>query len=318
MFSRDWMFYAALGISIALGIFLGLAIADYSDPVPGRIPYGDAAAAKRDYEARRTSSTPDDALAWIAGVKRDRQEEVSKQPSTGASEAEKYHDALDLESQWAAASAAERMVRLTIWQIVFGGIGIAAVVWSLFYTHRAVTVGMRAAVAAEASIASAKENARRELRAYLFVRPKSVENFGSGKSPVIHMDYDNAGQTPAYRVRMTGNLMLMEHPIEGDFNLVPPTGEPHSIVNIYPGADMKTLARFHLNINKAEVEAVTTKDGKIRLYAIGVIYYDDIFETPCTTKFCFSCFPEDLALAIGKSGEVQIRIEYSACHNSAT
>jgi len=304
----DKLFFAALGFSVILGVVLGLAIADFSDPVPKRIPYGNAAAAKADYETRRASSTPNDALSWIDAVKQSRQRESNQQPRDIGSEAEKYHDALDLEAQWAAASAAERMVRLTIWQIVSGGVGIFAVVWSLIYTRKAVEVGTRAAIAAEASVVDAQNTAKQELRAYVYfdgphARPWPAPPQTPNRLSVI-VDYVNGGQTWAHQVVVKQAVVRLSPADTRDpFETVDWKDRPPQPIVLGPNQ------RFTAQMGDVPyTDFPPIRAGVIRLLFMARAQYRDVFGTSRETRICSQ---------MGVDSEGGYSFTYVSAHNCA-
>jgi len=279
--------YIAFGLCIALGVFLGLAISDYSDPTPKRIPYGDASNAKLDYEARRTSGTPDDAINWIVAAKRERQSEAGAKTSDGSTETDNYHDALDLEAQWASAAAAERVARLTIWQIFTGAAGIVAVAWSLLYTRKAVEASVRAAAAAEASVAVAQETAKRELRAYVYhAGIKWVSHKSSEDGRLfwrLHPIWSNSGNTPARQVLAYVEYIVQDTELTAEFLFNMPPENDLAPVSIPAKGDI--TSRFH-NVFADELLAI--QRGEKHLYVWGVAKYRDVFggNETYVTRFC--------------------------------
>ncbi|WP_428249184.1 hypothetical protein [Ferrovibrio sp.] len=283
MSNRDWLHGITFGFCVVLGITFGLVAVYYSQPIPWRI-LDDAAAAKADYEARRSASAPDDAIKWIGDVKSSSPKDTAERLADAPDKSSDYHDALDLEAQWAAAAAGERMARLAVWQLVFGGLGIVAVGWSLYYTRKALELSRKSADAAEESIAVARESAERELRAYLSMTPNKLGGLYEGGTVSIEFKPVNHGQSPAFRMRHVFEIRTLSLPLPDDFIFEEPTRIIDNHITIFPNVDTnKTWFNAKATTTQGELEEIRNK--RAGLFCWGTTFYEDIFGKQRTVNF---------------------------------
>ena len=143
----------------------------------------------------------------------------------------------------------------------------------------------------EQAMRDALEETRRTVRyseaAYIAIKDGLLIQFGPNQITVAKLWYTNAGNTPAYNVRLYGHLNLAERflvPVEHDKlkegydglemsqDLVAPNGErTHTIASRGP----LTEPLFQ------EIKA-----GRFRFYVWGIITYEDIFGRQRWTTFC--------------------------------
>lgn len=138
MLSRDWLSHIALG-GIALSALLGIALLHHHPNSPWVIKDGLTPTNRSQESKTENEQAAQDALAWLRAVKQQgKSDETANESTQKASDGQKLKDPLDLAAQWSSAMAAERLVRLSIWQICIGIAGIFAVAASLLYTRKAV------------------------------------------------------------------------------------------------------------------------------------------------------------------------------------
>jgi hypothetical protein len=145
--------------------------------------------------------------------------------------------------------------------------------------------------AQEAAMRDALEETRRTVRyseaAYIAIKDGLLIQFGPNQTTVAKMFYTNAGNTPAYNVRIYGHMNLWERalvPTEHDKlkegfggveisqDLIAPNGErTHTLKS--RGALTDQLFQ--------EIQA-----GRLRFYVWGIITYEDIFNRQRWTTFC--------------------------------
>ncbi len=252
MLKRDWLLHAALGLCVVLGVVIGLGIADYAEPVPRVIPYGNAAKAKADYEARRSASAPDDAVSWIGRVKRGSEQGTPEEGGDSSAKGENFHAALDLEAQWAAAAAGERVARLAVWQLFFGAFGIAAVAWSLYYTRVSLALSRQAVQAANRTADEAKESSERQLRAYVSIKTLVLKKVGDRRYEA-QINYANSGQTPAYKIKICHASVVSSEPAFEPLEPEKTTGSR----DLGPGTNFTTFVPITFDSSAKELAVLT-------------------------------------------------------------
>lgn len=183
------------------------------------------------------------------------------------------------ETHLTAAELVWLVYRLT-WLLALIGLGLIALsVWNAFV---------------------ARDATRRQLRAYVSVRP--------GAAPLLDSDWTDAtvilknfGQTPAMALDHAVTLMMLDYPelpLENVMGAADKMFGKKSVV-LAPGAEMTVPLRTVLS----EDEKHETEDGSHkRLCALGEVRYLDAFGKKHATRFCF-VFGGAAMIA---SGEMQI------------
>ncbi len=151
----------------------------------------------------------------------------------------------------------------------------------------AIIVGFLQFVVLLATVGVMAFTARRQLRAYLAVRPIQATNVYPQLVPRIDFEIVNTGQTPAYNVRYVAIAEVLEHPLldhQGTLALpLPrqrmPTQPVHSSMKISGEA----IADRAISLD--EWVQMTDKDTH-RFYLAGMVFYEDIFGRERFTKFC--------------------------------
>ena len=172
-----------------------------------------------------------------------------------------------------------------------------------------------------------RSTARRQLRAYISVEPKTLNTFGQPNGTfkmavTIHMK--NGGNTPAYKCVHGGNIVVLTPEKERPFFLQSEDrqrlGEPSPSVihsdqvseGIIDGSEIFTKADFD------EVAA-----GKRALFVFGAVEYVDTFGKSQRTEFCHKVDRDRFATghlaSLNKPGQTA-RIDWTLApfHNNAT
>lgn len=150
-------------------------------------------------------------------------------------------------------------------------------------------------------VIDAKDNSQRQLRAYVYIKPPptGIQNVMAGKSPYAVVAIRNAGQTPAYNLKIRGNtgfgtypLMpsqtFIEAPYGGSMVLNPETEISTGGV-ISQREDVSESDRLKNASLQADLDSI--RDGKIRrLYLFGSITYTDAFGIERLSEYCFAYF----------------------------
>lgn len=284
MFSRYRLPVRTTGALIG-AFLLGLASSQYMPFDVGSVINRQAPDATAKDQKAHNLSAPVDALDWVKGVKQEGPKS-SDSSENDVKKGENYHNALDLEAQWAAALAGERMARLTVWQIIFGAIGIGALVYSLALNREATGAAITAANAAIAV-----------ERAFLYVTIHS-HNFGNignesfyDKSPELTLNgkrlvdyyFRNYGKTPAIIREVSHGITV---------SLTPPI-PVYTVAPELEGQVVETGGATHPLICEEQTSVVTVGDalkvakGETYFWFFGKVEYIDVFGAPRTHRFLF-------------------------------
>jgi hypothetical protein len=107
----------------------------------------------------------------------------------------------DLCAQWTAAHGAQDAAYWAKWSFWVGLVGIGGLLWTLFYTRKAVLAAEKGTRDADAALEHARDSSRRELRAYVLGVDQQIINFAIGRRPTLRVKIKNFGQTPAHELR---------------------------------------------------------------------------------------------------------------------
>jgi hypothetical protein len=203
-----------------------------------------------------------------------------------------YHaedkDAADLCAQWRSAMAGEKAAhearRATTWSIVatlLNALGLMAVGAALYLTVQSNRI--------------ARDTARRQLRAYLYIEPGGVNEAAEG---LHRMPFNiiNSGPTPAHDLETFGDILI----VGGSPRDFDPSKDGR-----YSGETLKTTSALGANNNRWSYayleqdvaapywEDITTKKKAILHY--GFVRYKDIFDNSHETHFAFYHRGEELS-----------------------
>lgn len=174
----------------------------------------------------------------------------------------------DLCAQWTAAEgarAAAYYARLQFWAAVGGMFGL---VLTIYLTLRAVK-------AANASVAVARETAKRQLRAYLGCSAIDVAiDFtpNGAKFWLPQIMWQNTGQTPAYSVRAGMRWRMIETALPSNFRF-PERGEAKG--GLPTVAPQQSITSSWRKLTLLEIKEVA--HGKKRCFIWGWAEYSDTF-----------------------------------------
>jgi hypothetical protein len=209
------------------------------------------------------------------------------------------------ENGWHAEEREHKRQERTYWRIqkivsavtlVLSLIAAGGAAAGAYIAFKAFKEAKRQADAAESQIAVAKDNAQRQLRAYIgFIPPTDnqvINNFAPPAKPVVRLTPHNFGQTPAYRAINWTGMGVLAYPLSKDFPY-PTQKSPigPNPITIHPGnfdiAGIVVSASQPL----AQWDFDRIGDGKNwRLYAWGTVTYDDAFGQSHFTNFCIGFY----------------------------
>jgi hypothetical protein len=203
-----------------------------------------------------------------------------------------YHaedkDAADLCAQWRSAIAGEKAAhearRASTWSIVatfLNALGLLAVGVALYLTVQSNRI--------------ARDTAKRQLRAYLYIEPGGINELQDG---LHRMPFNiiNSGPTPANELETFGDILVVGG-TPRDFN--------PSVNGRYTGITLKTNSALGANTNQWSYayvqddvlqpywEDILSKDKAVVHY--GFIRYRDIFNDVHETHFAFYHWGEELS-----------------------
>ncbi len=136
-----------------------------------------------------------------------------------------------------------------------------------------------------------RSTASRQLRAYVYVKPGplGVLDFSVGKAPHTTIVIRNSGQTPAYNMKMRGNIGVNAWPIAKNKPFREGPYGADMVLN--PETEDATGGNVSVKDGLAEREVEAIGDGlRYRLYVFGSVVYDDVFGAHHRTDYCFAYF----------------------------
>jgi hypothetical protein len=132
----------------------------------------------------------------------------------------------------------------------------------------------------------AQEAAKRQLRAYIDVRPKGMTTIEEGMVPRVRDSFQNIGRTPAFHDGAFSRLTVAEYPLTHKLS-----NEECSPISTNPKANKWFIGKAsgpeivrETPFTASEVEAI--KSGNAAVYMHGRVCYRDIFNEPHRTEFC--------------------------------
>jgi hypothetical protein len=133
-------------------------------------------------------------------------------------------------------------------------------------------------------VSGAEDTARRQLRAYVSVRPVGADFIYDGSSCRVTITYavKNFGQTPAYHLVQFGEIANLMVPTAQKIQPPERPGELEEI-SLPPGAEVEGTV-WGITEEKS-LRALGSSFKKI--HAVGAVYYTDAFGKERESKFCF-------------------------------
>ena len=212
----------------------------------------------------------------------------------------------DLCAQWKAADAAHDAAKYALWSI---GIGIVGTGF-LYVTFR-----------------ETRRVSRAQLRAYVSITPGGLKIVRSKQGRVVtaSLKVKNSGQTPAYAVVWSGNIIpLSADQTSGFFSASNDSPEPirdqrptvlHNSDNI--DGDIQCVDP----ISDDDWDAILNRNKSLFLYGVGE--YKDVFSKKRVTQFCFlaeheSILAGHLSVMTGGTNQIPLVWQQASLFNHAT
>ena len=139
------------------------------------------------------------------------------------------------------------------------------------------------AIFAFSQVGESRKSAKRQLRAYISVRPFGVENFGCAKIIAIHCATYNHGLTPAFKINHKFLIDVLVEPLPQGVPFPDPTREVTKNTALFPRSEMTSWFRNDRVLTWREVRAIC--QNKMRLHIWGETTYRDIYGDKWTTQF---------------------------------
>jgi len=137
----------------------------------------------------------------------------------------------------------------------------------------------------------AVDTAKKQLRAYVAVAPAGLIPVNEGTITEVPLRIFNSGQTPAYKLAFDVTIFeeQEEKAMSWKWNFPMEREFYKSQLGLLPGETIRTFP----------VDGGITLDSLVKLgrymYAVGIVFYDDIYERTHWTKFCIWWDGEHLA-----------------------
>jgi hypothetical protein len=129
-------------------------------------------------------------------------------------------------------------------------------------------------------VIEARENAERQLRAYLGVESSSI-NYPQGSQPVAALTFKNYGNTPAYEFTINSGIGMAP-----SFDALPPPlperlGEPRGVLS--PGATAVLVRTGPVPLGREQLAMLA--DGRSTIFVYGEVRYTDAFKKRRALKY---------------------------------
>lgn len=176
--------------------------------------------------------------------------------------------------------ATQRMAKYAYWSTISVGIGTVLLIITLALTYSA----NRSALAA---IRVTEDIGKRQLRAYVTVGIDRGVLLGAERRQLrIHIQFKNAGQTPAKSVRsVTASGVMPYRPPLGCITSVPDLREGEGSHSTMATGDTLTVNKVVDMPHRKDLDEMVARNHMIHVW--GSVFYDDIFDAPWRTNFFF-------------------------------
>ena len=210
---------------------------------------------------------------------------------------EEWRSERNLEAQRDMAEWAFLMIVVSGLSVLVTGVGVVYVARTLEATRAAVKEAADGTAAAKAMVDLSRENATRELRAYLSVEPGGINQLRGTTDAVGHIIVRNVGKLPAQGVYAVSRIGAVNR---RGISLIVNADEAQPERVIQPGAAM-------IQGSSDFMTADAFREPAQYFYVWGVIYYWDGFGERRFTKFCHRYNAE------ARSGKIDIERRTKRC-----
>lgn len=189
------------------------------------------------------------------------------------------------------ARAAEDMVDLAVWQMLFGLLGIYLVAQTLRATREAVVEANEATDAARQALSVTREGMQRQLRAYVHATNADPGALVLGEKFSISVTIKNLGATPATKMRSRYGIAIVQNPHAHIVEYPPEL--PIAESTLGPGLEYIIHIPTRGPLTANELSLLQTKNAYVMMFAD--ITYEDVFgeARETTIRFVVDKMTED-------------------------
>lgn len=224
------------------------------------------------------------------------------------------HEAAGLKAQERSANAAERnaasaerLEELALTQIGIAGTGTLGLIIALILSYCSNRTAVKA-------LNLARENTQIELRAYVSFAPVGITYDSPNNRLLIAIAHQNTGQTPARKVQKSILFESFPYPLPIGTTL-PDPDFGNDIATLPTGAGITTNPPFNGIERQDDIDAMLSPPS-VRIYAICVASYEDVFGKKHRTRTCWSYNPKGINLKRAmENGSISVPIEFTDQHN---
>jgi hypothetical protein len=143
--------------------------------------------------------------------------------------------------------------------------------------------------AGERQLRHLENTAERQLRAYIHTLGKDFLVQGDEHARFVNrFSVVNAGQTPAYKLKIDSVVKILPRPLPDNFAFdFIPEGKNRSMMMVGPGRSVGHDSLADAILSDEEMISIMRSDSGVRLYSFGTIRYEDCFGHPRFTNFCY-------------------------------
>lgn len=177
--------------------------------------------------------------------------------------------------------------------------------WALYASWMLVIISFFAAWwqrdDAQAQLKEQREDIQKQLRAYVYVKPPpaGIQGVTVGSTAFAVVALRNSGQTPAYEMKIRGNIGFGPYPLEpnqrfiegpyGGSMVLNPESETTTGGVVSSRDDTSNAEKLKNAISRSDLD--TIRDGtKRRLYLFGSVTYRDAFGAERHSDYCFAYY----------------------------
>jgi hypothetical protein len=224
-------------------------------------------------------------------IKNPEQSETDKRSEKEAQQ----RDIEDLAAQQLMAKATDEIVWLSKLQLFLTLCGTLALLYTIRLNRHATNAAVEANKNTAKSIDQERENAQRELRAYIRVLPAGINKTEIRDRVIAHVVIENVGRMIAKEVTAAVRMEIRRGKIQSVFKYG--ANLTRTIGSIIPGVEvpMGSYETIHLK-ELPKVGANSALESSLReyLYVWGEIKYKDGFDESRWTTFCFRYDPDNM------------------------
>lgn len=185
--------------------------------------------------------------------------------------------------------ATQRMADLAGWQTWLIGIGTILLTVTLLLTLQANRAAVAGAKAAADAVRATEDIGHRQLRAYVGVHSVDPpEPDPNGKWIKAKVEFRNAGQTPALKLRVSTNIILEPPPFDEAWNAQRLGSSGTLLPNgpIFQTAELRgDSTDQEARLDPQDVHKLFSGDQSVALWVCGKVTYSDIFDKEHWTTF---------------------------------